>query len=122
MVARDYARARRRRETGRHWRRVRREAWRTLHRLPIGIKDLEDTEALRTTYGSVIFRAHVPTTDDLIVANVKKAGAIVLGKTNTPEWGAGANTRNAVYGVTGNTHSTRTVSPPYRMEHPAPHT
>lgn len=73
-----------------------------LHGLPVGIKDLEDTEGLRTTYGSVLFRDQVPTKDHLIVRCVKEAGAIVLGKTNTPEWGAGANTRNAVYGVTGN--------------------
>jgi amidase len=73
-----------------------------LHGLPIGIKDLEDTAGLRTTYGSPIFRDHVPADDELIVASVKRAGAIVVGKTNTPEWGAGANTRNAVYGVTGN--------------------
>ena len=69
-----------------------------LHGLPIGIKDLEDTEGLRSTYGSVLFKDHVPTKDHLIVQSVKQAGAIVLGKTNTPEWGAGANTRNAVYG------------------------
>ena len=73
-----------------------------LHGLPIGIKDLEDTEGLRTTYGSVLFKDQVPTRDHLIVQSVKSAGAIVVGKTNTPEWGAGANTRNAVYGVTGN--------------------
>jgi Asp-tRNA(Asn)/Glu-tRNA(Gln) amidotransferase A subunit family amidase len=52
--------------------------------------------------GSPIYRDHVPTRDQLIVAHVKRAGGIVLGKTNTPEWGAGANTRNAVYGATGN--------------------
>ena len=73
-----------------------------LHGLPIGIKDLEDTEGLRTTFGSVIFRDNVPTQDERIVAAVRKAGAIVIGKTNTPEFGAGANTRNAVYGATGN--------------------
>ncbi len=73
-----------------------------LHGLPIGIKDLEDTAGLRTTYGSLLFKDQIPTKDHLIVSAVKKAGAIVLGKTNTPEWGAGANTRNAVYGVTGN--------------------
>ncbi|MDR3536236.1 MAG: amidase family protein [Acetobacteraceae bacterium] len=70
--------------------------------LPIGIKDLEDTGGLRTTYGSPLFRDHVPAKDERIVAAVREAGAIVLGKTNTPEFGAGANTRNAVYGATGN--------------------
>jgi len=73
-----------------------------LHGLPFGVKDLEDVAGLRTTYGSPIFRDHVPTADQGNVARVKAAGGIVLGKTNTPEWGAGANTRNAVYGVTGN--------------------
>lgn len=73
-----------------------------LHGLPVGIKDLENTKGLRTTYGSVIFRDFVPAEDQLIVTSVRQAGAIVLGKTNTPEWGAGANTRNAVYGATGN--------------------
>jgi amidase len=73
-----------------------------LHGLPIAIKDLEDTEGLRTTHGSPIFRDHVPTRDEAMVARVRQAGAIVLGKTNVPEWGAGANTRNTVYGVTGN--------------------
>ncbi|WP_103720427.1 amidase [Bosea psychrotolerans] len=73
-----------------------------LHGLPLGVKDLENVAGLRTTYGSQLFANHVPTEDQLIVANTRKAGAIVLGKTNTPEWGAGANTRNAVYGATGN--------------------
>ncbi len=73
-----------------------------LHGLPIGIKDLEDVAGLRTTYGSPLFADHVPTQDQGIVASVRKAGAVIAGKTNTPEWGAGANTRNAVYGVTGN--------------------
>jgi Asp-tRNA(Asn)/Glu-tRNA(Gln) amidotransferase A subunit family amidase len=73
-----------------------------LHGLPVGIKDLEDTAGLRTTYGSTTFRDHVPQTDQNIVADIRRAGGIVLGKTNTPEFGAGANTINAVYGVTGN--------------------
>ena len=73
-----------------------------LHGLPIGIKDLQDTGGLRTTYGSTIYRDHVPAADERLVAAVRAAGAIVIGKTNTPEFGAGANTRNAVYGATGN--------------------
>ncbi len=73
-----------------------------LHGLPLGVKDLEDVAGLRTTYGSTLFSDHVPTRDELIVQAARQAGAIVLGKTNTPEWGAGANTRNAVYGATGN--------------------
>jgi Asp-tRNA(Asn)/Glu-tRNA(Gln) amidotransferase A subunit family amidase len=73
-----------------------------LHGLPIGIKDLQDTAGLRTTYGSTIFRDHVPAADERTVAAARSAGAIVIGKTNVPEFGAGANTRNAVYGATGN--------------------
>jgi amidase len=73
-----------------------------LHGLPIGIKDLEETKGLRTTWGSPIFADHVPARDEAMVANLRAAGAIVLGKTNTPEFGAGANTRNLVYGATGN--------------------
>jgi Asp-tRNA(Asn)/Glu-tRNA(Gln) amidotransferase A subunit family amidase len=73
-----------------------------LHGLPIGIKDLEDAEGLRTTHGSPIFRDYVAPADQGAVAAVRAAGAIVLGKTNVPEFGAGANTRNSVYGVTGN--------------------
>jgi Asp-tRNA(Asn)/Glu-tRNA(Gln) amidotransferase A subunit family amidase len=70
--------------------------------LPVGIKDLENTEGLRTTFGSPLFAGNVPEKDDRTVACLRAAGAIVLGKTNTPEFGAGANTRNAVYGATGN--------------------
>ena len=73
-----------------------------LHGLPVGIKDLENTAGLRTTYGSPLFADFVPDEDQAIVASVRRAGAIIAGKTNTPEWGAGANTRNAVYGATGN--------------------
>ncbi|MGH7041987.1 MAG: amidase [Acetobacteraceae bacterium] len=73
-----------------------------LHGLPLGVKDLEDTAGLVTTYGSPLFRDHVPAEDQRSIAAVRAAGAIVLGKTNTPEFGAGANTRNAVYGATGN--------------------
>ena len=73
-----------------------------LHGLPIGIKDLEATANLRTTLGSKLYADHVPTTDLGSVANVRNAGGIILGKTNTPEFGAGANTRNLIFGATGN--------------------
>ncbi|CAN5207205.1 amidase family protein [soil metagenome] len=73
-----------------------------LHGLPFAVKDLEATAGLRTTWGSVIYREHVPERDMGMVARLRAAGGIVLGKTNTPEFGAGANTRNAVYGATGN--------------------
>jgi Asp-tRNA(Asn)/Glu-tRNA(Gln) amidotransferase A subunit family amidase len=81
---------------------VRGEDLPALHGLPIGIKDLQETKGLVTTRGSVIYKHYVPVEDEAIVAAVRRAGAIVIGKTNTPEFGAGANTRNAVYGVTGN--------------------
>ena len=73
-----------------------------LHGLPIGIKDLEETAGLVTTHGSIIYKDYVPEQDERIVAAARAEGAIVIGKTNTPEFGAGANTRNAVYGVTAN--------------------
>ena len=70
--------------------------------LPIAVKDLQATAGLTTTWGSLLFKGHVPTEDMLSVANVRKAGGIVLAKTNTPEFGAGGNTTNRVYGPTGN--------------------
>jgi len=73
-----------------------------LHGLPMGVKDLEATEGLLTTLGSPMFRGHVPDADNTLVARLRAAGAIVVGKTNVPELGAGANTRNAVWGATGN--------------------
>ena len=73
-----------------------------LHGLPIGIKDLEATAGLRTTLGSRLYADHVPTTDQGVVSNVREAGGVILGKTNTPEFGAGANTRNLLFGATGN--------------------
>jgi amidase len=73
-----------------------------LHGLPIGIKDLQATKGLRTTYGSLLYENNVPDEDDSVVANVRAEGGIILGKTNTPEFGAGANTTNKVFGATGN--------------------
>jgi amidase len=73
-----------------------------LHGLPIGIKDLHETEGIVTTYGSPLYRDYVPAADDRLVAAVRRAGAIVVGKTNAPEFGAGANTDNPVYGPTRN--------------------
>jgi amidase len=71
-----------------------------LHGLPVGIKDLEETAGLLTTYGSPLFRNHVPQHDHVLVARLRAAGAIVAAKTNVPEFGAGANTRNVVWGAT----------------------
>ncbi|HEX6611309.1 MAG TPA: amidase family protein [Hyphomicrobiaceae bacterium] len=73
-----------------------------LHGLPAGIKDLEETGGLLTTYGSPLFRDFIPEKDNVMVARVRAAGAIVVAKTNVPEFGAGANSRNVVWGATGN--------------------
>lgn len=81
---------------------VRGDALPLLHGLPIGIKDLEETEGIRTTWGSPIYADHVPAQDEGVVAAVRRAGAVVVGKTNVPEFGAGANTTNPVFGPTGN--------------------
>src|SRR6516225_7228258 len=58
--------------------------------LPIAVKDLEDVAGVRTTYGSPIYAAHVPARSDLMVERLEAAGAVVIGKSNTPEFGAGA--------------------------------
>jgi amidase len=73
-----------------------------LHGLPLGVKDMSETAGLRTTFGSLLFEHHVPVRDEAVVARMRAAGAVILGKTNTPEFAAGANTRNRVYGATGN--------------------
>lgn len=73
-----------------------------LHGLPLGVKDLEPTEGLLTTWGSPLYRDHVPTEDIELVARLRRAGAIVTAKTNVPEMGAGANSFNPVWGATGN--------------------
>jgi Asp-tRNA(Asn)/Glu-tRNA(Gln) amidotransferase A subunit family amidase len=101
LVARDFERARAAVRAAEQAV-MRGDALGALHGLPVGIKDLENTAGLRTTFGSPIFADNVPAKDDRTVACLRAAGAIVLGKTNTPEFGAGANTRNAVYGATGN--------------------
>jgi amidase len=73
-----------------------------LHGLPIAHKDLVDTAGIRTTYGSPFYRDHVPTRDAVIVTKIRAAGAITVGKTNTPEFGAGSQTFNPVFGATRN--------------------
>jgi amidase len=70
--------------------------------VPVGIKDVTPVAGLRTTYGSPIYKDHVPTEDALIVERFRKAGAIIIGKTNTPEFAAGGNTWNDVFGRTRN--------------------
>lgn len=77
-----------------------------LHGVPVSIKDLFSTKGIRTTWGSIIYQDHVPDDDDLVVQRLKAAGAIVVGKTNTPEFGAGGTTVNAVFGATRNPWNT----------------
>lgn len=76
-----------------------------LHGLPVAHKDLVNTAGIRTTFGSPMFRDNVPTVDALIVKRIRAAGAITLGKTNTPEFGAGSNTFNPVFGATRNPYN-----------------
>ncbi|MGY0710081.1 amidase [Azospirillum argentinense] len=73
-----------------------------LHGVPVGVKDLTLTAGLRTTYGSTLYADLIPDTDDLSVARLKAAGAIIVGKTNTPEFGFGAITGNELCGPTAN--------------------
>ena len=73
-----------------------------LHGLPIAVKDLVNVKGLRSTFGSPALKDFVPTADDLIAARMRAAGAILIGKTNTPEWGLGSHTFNPVYGPTRN--------------------
>ena len=73
-----------------------------LHGLPLGVKDLDDAEGLVNSQGSPIFARNRSTRDDPMVARCRSAGAIVVGKTNVPEFGAGANSNNPVYGPSGN--------------------
>ena len=77
-----------------------------LHGLPIAHKDLVETKGMRTTWGSPVYKDFVPDRDALIVQNLKKAGAITIGKTNTPEFGAGSQTFNPVFGETLNPYDT----------------
>ena len=76
-----------------------------LHGLPVLHKDLIDTAGIRTTHGSPFFKDNVPKNDSIIVARTKRAGAITLGKTNTPEFGAGSQTFNTVFGATRNPYN-----------------
>jgi amidase len=77
-----------------------------LHGLPIAHKDLILTKGIRTTFGSLAFKDFIPEEDGLIVERLNKAGAIMVGKTNTPEFGAGSQTYNAVFGETFNPYDT----------------
>jgi len=70
--------------------------------LPIAYKDLVPTKGVRTTFGSLVYENHIPQEDHVIVERLGAAGAILIGKTNTPEFGAGSQTFNKVFGVTRN--------------------
>jgi amidase len=74
--------------------------------LPTAHKDLVNTRGIRTTFGSPLFADNIPTQDDLIVARIRSAGAVAIGKTNVPEFGAGSQTFNRVFGATRNPYDT----------------
>jgi amidase len=74
--------------------------------LPVAIKDLTDVAGVRTTYGSPIFRNHVPATSHPVVERIERKGGIVIAKSNTPEFGAGGSTFNEVFGRTCNPWNT----------------
>jgi amidase len=82
----------------------------TLHGLPVGIKDLNATEGLRTTYGSLLHADNVPEMDEALVGRLRQAGAIILAKTNTPEFGSGSNTTNKIFGPTRNPYDVQRTS------------
>jgi amidase len=73
-----------------------------LHGLPVAHKDLLETRGIRTTYGSPLFKDFIPTEDNIVVERMRRAGAIIIGKTNVPEFGAGSQTFNKVFGATRN--------------------
>ena len=75
-----------------------------MHGFPLAVKDLIATKGIRTTQGSRLFKDFVPTADAIVVERMKRAGGIVIGKTNTPEFGLGSNTYNDVFGRTLNAY------------------
>ena len=78
------------------------EALGLLHGLPMAHKDVAETKGIRTTMGSPVFKDYLPEADDLIIARLKEAGCITIGKTNVPEFGAGSHTFNRVFGASRN--------------------
>lgn len=78
-----------------------------LHGIPMAVKDLCATKGLRTTWGSPLFADFIPDKDDLLAARMRAAGAIFIGKTNTPEWGHGSHSFNPVHGATRNPYDLR---------------
>src|SRR5918995_7481617 len=81
-----------------------------LHGLPVAHKDLAPTRGIRTTFGSPIYEDFVPDEDALVVERLRRAGAVTVGKTNTPEFGAGSQTYNEVFGETLNPYDTTRTS------------
>ena len=75
-----------------------------LHGFPHAVKDLVPVKGMRMTMGSPILKDFVPPADSVMVGRLRKAGAIIIGKTNTPEFGLGSNTYNPVYGITRNAY------------------
>jgi amidase len=73
-----------------------------LHGLPVAHKDLIETRGIRTTFGSPLYKDYIPAEDDLVVERIRRAGAITIGKTNVPEFGAGSQTFNTIFGATYN--------------------
>src|ERR1700687_3047501 len=73
-----------------------------LHGLPVAHKDLLETRGIRTTFGSPLYKDYIATEDDIVVDRRRRAGGITIGKTNTPEFGAGSQTFNNVFGATHN--------------------
>src|SRR4051794_31605698 len=73
-----------------------------LHGVPVAVKDLVPTAGIRTTWGSLIFKDHIPAEDAVAVARLKRAGAIVVGKTTTPEFGQQCLTEAPLFGRTRN--------------------
>ena len=73
-----------------------------LHGIPFAVKDLVATKGMRTTFGSPLFKDHVPVADDILAARMRAAGAVFTAKTNVPEWGQGSHSFNPIFGVTQN--------------------
>jgi len=84
------------------------EGW--MHGFPQAIKDLEDTIGVASTNGYLGYKDRLPEEDSSLVSKMKKAGAIIIGKTNTPEWGFGSHTYNEIYGATGNPYNPKLSS------------
>lgn len=81
------------------------EYWGWMHGMPHAVKDLADARGLASSYGSPIFARTVATQDSLPIARIRAQGAIFIGKTNTPEFGLGSQTYNAVFGTTRNAYN-----------------